>query len=480
MTEHRSAHLTVPCDSSCLEKVRKFVQQSAAGAGFNRTDVGRLVLAADEVCSNIVKHTYRFEPNHKLSLNWQEREEGAVLEIEDDSPTPYLPSPTDFDLHSKIKYRHGNGYGKYLMRQAVDDVQYETIPGSHNKVSLIKFRKGHEPKKKQDLSNPYDLARARSYSLLALFELGENLSRQQGVPELMKVFLYAVMGRLTTHPVALLAPISAGAPFGVAGEIGLSRRLAVEDLNLPRHGWVVESLWAQRGPFLVEDFRRLRIPEEEMETLEHLQAALLIPLFLINQLRGILCLGPKRSHQAFSEEDVNFVTLLGDFVLLLKEDIERGRLLAGGVPARGGGDLQAATRATVARLAKPARESHINLDLSEDVPIPPVRMEAELLHKVLLTLLTHVLYLSKEEGTLGLRLSSSAEQGTLTLSYIGTPLGFEKGKPGFNPLIDQMISGGLKLVECRKAIQGAGGRITIGVKGEGVTLEITFPLSSST
>jgi len=292
------------------------------------------------------------------------------------------------------------------------------------------------------------------------------------------VFLYAVMGRLTTQPVALLAPISAGAPFAVAGEIGLSKKLALSELALPRHGWIVETLWAQRGPFLVDEFRKLHIPQEEMEMLDLLHAALMIPIFIVNQLRGILSLGSKRSHQAFSEEDVNLVTLLGNYVLLMKEDLERGHILAGGVPARPIGDLQAASRATLARLAKPAREAGITIALAEDKAVPPIAIEPELLHKVLLTLITHIVYLTKEEGKVELALQATPSEGILTVRYPGTPLNFEKGKPGYNPLIDQMMSGGVRLTECRKAIQMAAGKISVEASGDEVTLTITLPLAA--
>ena len=77
----------------------------------------------------------------------------------------------------------------------------------------------------------------------------------------------------------------------MAGEIGLSKKLALSELALPRHGWIVETLWAQRGPFLVDEFRKLHIPQEEMEMLDLLHAALMIPIFIVNQLRQSAAVG---------------------------------------------------------------------------------------------------------------------------------------------------------------------------------------------
>lgn len=478
MSSSPPTQVVIRCDTSSFKKVRDFIRQRAVEAGFNRTDVGRLVLAVDEVCSNIVKHSYHFEPNHKLTLSWHERPESAVVEIEDDSPIPYLPSPADFDLPTKIKYRHTNGYGKYLIRKVVDDVQFETVPGSHNKVSLIKFRAGHAPTKKEWVMNPYEIARARSLSLLTLFEVGETLSHQQSVEGLMKVFLYAVMGRLTTQPVALLAPLTPVAPFVVVGQNGLSSRIAVSELAFPRHGWIVETLWAQRGPFLADEFHKLKIPAEELENLDHLQSALLVPLFVLNRMLGILSLGPKRTRQAFSEEDVNLMTLLGTHVLLLMETMHRGADQLGGVPARPGGEIRAAVRATMARLAKACRECNITMELPEGPPLPKLKLDAELLNKLVLTLLTHLLYLTHEGEVISIQLAATADQVILTVAYPGTPLGFERGKSGYNPLIDQMIGGSLKLSECRKVAQAGGGSIEVHAQGEKVSLTLSFPLAS--
>lgn len=479
MSHSEAAQIVVTSDSSSFKRIRDFVRKRAADAGFNRTDTGRLVLAVDEVCSNIIKHSYHFEPHHRIVLSWHDREDAVVLEIEDDSPIPYLPSPADFDLPTKIKYRHANGYGKYLIRKVLDDVQYETIPGSHNKVSLIKFREGQGPtRQKESLLNPYDLARTRALSLLTLFDIGDNLSRQKKLDSLLKIFFYAVMGRLTTQPVVLLAPLSTASPFCVAGEMGLSKRLAVKEMALPRHGWVVETLWSQHGPFLVDELRRLKIPAEEMETLQKLDAALLIPLFIMNQLCGVLSLGPKRSGRAFSEEDVNFVTFLGTHMLLLMGHAEQRAGATGGVPAKPGGEIRSATRAAVVHLARTAEECHITLDLEKGPATPSSTIEAEVLHKVVLSLLTHILYLSEESGAIAMKVESQGKESILSVAYVGTPLAFEKGKPGYNQLIDQMMSGGFHLKECRKVIESAGGRIQVAVQGMNVALTLTVPQAS--
>jgi hypothetical protein len=366
------------------------------------------------------------------------------------------------------------------MRRAVDDVQYETVPGSHNKVSLIKYRKPHpSTQSKKDLVlNPYDRARSQALSLTMLLELGDHLRRQSSPEELMKIFLYTVMGRLTTHPVVLFGPIALSAPFGIVGQVGLSRKISIPELALPRHGWVIETLWAHRGPFLVDEFRRLKIPAEELESLDRIRAALLIPLFLFERLRGVLALGPKRSGRAFSEDDVNLVTFLGNFVLLLHHDLEKVERQSIGVPARMAGDLRAAVRGSIARLSQSSREAGIEMILEGDKGVPPVSIGGESLKDIVMTLMLHILYLTKEGEKIRLSLKAADQKGSLAIAYSGTPLGFEKGRPGYNHLIDQMIAGTVRLREARRLLEEVGGAIEVKASGDETQVMLQIPLQT--
>lgn len=469
--------LVVNCDENCLGAIRDFVRQKAGQAGLNRTDVGRLVLAADEASSNIIRHSYHFDWRHKIGVAWHMDKDRVVVEIRDDSPVPYLPSMADFDLPAKIKFRHSNGYGKYLIRNAVDDVQYETIPGSHNRVMLVKYRgEAGSARKGTVPQNPYDLARIRSLSLKTLFDVWEGLGRQTKPEELTKLFLYTVTGYLSTQPVLLLQPRRGQSPFAVAGQMGLSKRLPLMDLKLPRNGWVVETLWAHRGPFLSEEFKKLHAPPEELEVLNRLNSTVLVPIFIMNQLRGILSLGGKRNRQAFSEDDMSLVKVLGSYVVLLLEGLENGKEETEPKVAVGtGGSLREAVRGAIGDLAEVSHSHGIPIVLEEGPLQPELRAGTVAVQKVLLTLLTHILYLSNEGSRILIRIGSESGEGFLRIDYQGSPIQFEKGKEGYNPLIDQLLSGSLKLSDCRKVIESEGGKIVVETK-EMVSVRLTLPL----
>lgn len=453
--------ITVPCNPDCLKAIREFVQQRATGAGFDSREVGRLVLAVDEASSNIIKHSYRFETSHKIVVGWREEKDKVVVELKDDSPEPYLPSSPNFDLPTKVKYRHANGYGRYLIQRVMDDVVYETTPGSHNRVSLIKHR-GHSSKgPEKEIANPYETAMVRSTTLRNLLDLGETLAKQKRPEDLIRLFLYTLLGTLTTRPVAFLVSDKEGLPARLKGHIGLSRGLG--DLALPAKGLVMESFesfLAGRGPVLAEEVSKRDGFSEEKETLAKLQAILLVPVFSRGKLRGIVSLGSKKNQNPFTDEEMTLVTFLGRYVLLLLSETGRtGSVVE--FQESPGADFRGAVLWAMARVNDLSMDHETTLVLKESSLRPHLEMDEETLQKIILTLLTHILYLTDEGAEMTLKLASDGVESTLFIEYCGMPVAFEKGMAGYNPLIDQLIVGGMRLSDAQKRVESSGGRVVV-------------------
>ncbi len=469
--------IVVPCDTNCLETVRGFVRRQAGASGLSQSDIGRLVLAVDEASSNILEHTYHFDWHHKLTVIWHHGKEQIVVELRDDSPVSYLPSNVDFDLSTKIKYRHATGYGKYLIRRCVDDVQYETVPGAYNRVLLVKFLEGAARSDKTDhlFVNPYDRIHRRSVVLQSLLDVWGKIDSGKDPDEMTRLFLYTIAGLLTSHPVALLWARKKTDPFELAGQVGLSKRVSGE-LRLAREGWVSETLWAQKGPVLADTFRKLKNPSGEIEVLERLRASVLVPVFLFKGLSGIVTLGRKKNGRPFSDEDIAVITLLASHLLLLIGTLDGTPLLK--ETAREKGGFREAARSAITALIHASVSQKISFDLQEGAASPDLPIEISDLRKVLVSLFTHVLYLAQSESPIQVRLQNGDGQSALLMEYAGRPLSFEKGKEGYNLVIDQLLAGSPKLLECRRVIERAGGKIVIAPaqkKGETVSLRITLP-----
>lgn len=330
--------LVVTCHSDCLRQIRDFVRARALEAHLKRKEVGRLILAVDEVSSNIIRHMYHFDPDHKITVGWYQNDSRIMIEVKDDSPDPFLPlqgnGVRDFDLSTKLSYRHSTGYGKHILPLLVDDIQYETVPGLYNKVTLIKYREGGKEhatlggaRKKAQVPSLEDQTKARSLAFRNVIDLCHHMNLQKTPEELVNLLVYALMGQLSSQPVIFFAPDKIASAMTIVGQSGLKDAAAVGKLGFPRYGWILENLWASRGPVLADEFRKLMIPEEELKTLESLNSAVLIPIFLLNHLKGVVSLGPKKNRIPFSHEEVGLVIVLASHMLLLLETMreEKGQ-----------------------------------------------------------------------------------------------------------------------------------------------------------
>ncbi len=314
--QNMQGEMKVSCDPSCLEKVRDFVRAQAMASGFSQKEAGKLVLAVDEASSNIVKHAYRFQSGNHIYVTWKDDGEQAVVEIRDESDQPYLPEGSDFDLDTKLKYRHTSGYGHYMLNTLVDDVQYETTPGSHNKISLVKSHAVAEAAKKQKNKNT---KQHLSFALNGALSLANHLAQEKNPDILVKMYVYGLMGLFSTHPISILIPKDRSEPFFMAGQVGLSSKVLPSDIHLPRYGWLPERLRVGKGPLLAHSLKGQGIPEEEMAVVDKLRSALIVPVFLRDHLTAIVSLGPKKNKECFSETDVSMTQMLTVHTLLLWE-----------------------------------------------------------------------------------------------------------------------------------------------------------------
>lgn len=132
--------LRIPSETDNLELIREFVTKVAEKVGFNTDDVGKIELACDEACTNVIKHAYTSQ-NGKQSLD-------ILIHI-------------DFDKFTLIVTDHGKGFdpktikmpdmqqylaelkvgglGIYLMKTLMDEVDYDIEPGVKNQVKMVKY-----------------------------------------------------------------------------------------------------------------------------------------------------------------------------------------------------------------------------------------------------------------------------------------------------------------------------------------------------
>ncbi len=121
-----------------LIAVREFVSNAAREFGFNEEDIGKIALAVDEACTNVIKHAYRYDPNKEITVTIRRKNgafEVSILDSGAGFDAGRIPTPNmkEYLTH----YRRG-GLGIYLMKSLMDKVEYGNGPGQRNEVRLTK------------------------------------------------------------------------------------------------------------------------------------------------------------------------------------------------------------------------------------------------------------------------------------------------------------------------------------------------------
>lgn len=123
--------LSILSNPKNLAKIRKEIRYIAEKSGFNKNDTVNIVLAVDEACTNIIRHSYL--NNYRKRINLKAAIKKKQLEI---TIRHYgiKPDPKKLRGCCPKKIRPG-GLGVYFIKNIMDKVVY-----SGRKLILCKSR----------------------------------------------------------------------------------------------------------------------------------------------------------------------------------------------------------------------------------------------------------------------------------------------------------------------------------------------------
>lgn len=134
----RKSAATIPADVAQLHRIRDFVTQVAAAAGFNEADQMKIVMATDEALANIIEHGVNGIPGAtvKIEVNFGPGEVTVVLA--DRGPRYDPMQRPDLNLPQHIKAGNKRGLGVFLIRKLVDEMDYRWSENGENVLRLVK------------------------------------------------------------------------------------------------------------------------------------------------------------------------------------------------------------------------------------------------------------------------------------------------------------------------------------------------------
>jgi serine/threonine-protein kinase RsbW len=118
--------------------VRSWLGAQARASGFSESEAADLGLAVSEACANVIQHAYGGQPGHPIDLRLSIDETKLVLSIRD------LGAPFDLDAYTPpdLSEPHEGGYGVFIIRSVVDEVDYDTSGQRGTTLTLVKYRRG--------------------------------------------------------------------------------------------------------------------------------------------------------------------------------------------------------------------------------------------------------------------------------------------------------------------------------------------------
>jgi serine/threonine-protein kinase RsbW len=121
--------LKVPCSKSKLKTIRAFVDETLGQYSISDVDLNMLVLAVDEICANLIVHSYNTSNNAdciELHIHVEETE-GITFEIVDRNNEGFnILNYKEPMLKELVKARRKGGLGLMLVKRIMDEVQFQS------------------------------------------------------------------------------------------------------------------------------------------------------------------------------------------------------------------------------------------------------------------------------------------------------------------------------------------------------------------
>jgi len=128
----------IGCSLDNLLGARDFIRQSLKPHVQSDVTLNEIVLAIDEMCSNLMIHAHDCDPDHVLELTIiTNNSNQLIFEIEDDGTVFDINTFTAPDLDNLIHIKRKGGLGIRLVKTIMDSIEYEN-KGGKNICRLLK------------------------------------------------------------------------------------------------------------------------------------------------------------------------------------------------------------------------------------------------------------------------------------------------------------------------------------------------------
>lgn len=137
-TLERKFTLHVPSSTENLALIREFVTTIGKQAGLDDPEIGKLELAVDEACANVIEHAYGHDTSQEVIVRATFDAEEVRIDVEDTGRGFDPKKVPSSEVEKLVAERKSGGLGMRLMRTLMDEVHYEIEPGKKNELHMVK------------------------------------------------------------------------------------------------------------------------------------------------------------------------------------------------------------------------------------------------------------------------------------------------------------------------------------------------------
>ncbi len=219
-----------------------------------------------------------------------------------------------------IPIRHGGkelgliGFGKKIIGESFNDAELEYL----NSLSNMAAAAVQNGLYVQELDQQRRLLEKQKRDLNTLFEISEELKSTSRTEEVLNLLAYSVMGELVVNRCLIF--MNSEGRMALKVSKGFRDQGELEGLNQ-------EKLLAELGK--LEKAANLSDEAETRTALRDLgqvNIAVLVPMRVQNETRGVIALGEKINKSPFQQDELDFLTTLGNSAINYIESLEKQRL----------------------------------------------------------------------------------------------------------------------------------------------------------
>ena len=128
----------IGCSLHNLKGVREFIRTSLQQYNISDLEMGAIVLAMDEMCSNLMIHAHHCNPDHSMQIRIVVNDPHKfIFEIVDDGMMFDINRFTEPEIGNLVHEKRKGGLGIRLVKTIMDKIEYKK-EGEKNVCRLFK------------------------------------------------------------------------------------------------------------------------------------------------------------------------------------------------------------------------------------------------------------------------------------------------------------------------------------------------------